>query len=100
MLARQQEIENITKQQRAQYMLAEEAKSRAVRADAAMTSAAQRLQELRQRVAGLTQAAHSLQIEVMKLSEVQERFNQRSTQIVADLDEIEAQETEQQQIKI
>jgi len=100
MLARQQEIENITKQQRAQYMLAEEAKSRAVRADAAMTSAAQRLQELRQRVAGLTQAAHSLQIEVMKLSEVQERFNQRSTQIVADLAEIEAQETEQQQIKI
>jgi len=100
MLARQQEIENITKQQRAQYMLAEEAKSRAVRADAAMTSAAQRLQELRQRVAGLTQAAHSLQIEVMKLSEVQERFNQRSTQIVADLAEIETQETEQQQIKI
>ncbi len=99
MLARQQEIENLTKQQRAQYMLAEEAKSRAVRADAAMTGAAQRLQELRQRVAGLTQAVHSLQIEVMKLSEVQERFNQRSTQIVADLAEIEMQEVEQQQIK-
>ncbi len=99
MLARQQEIENITKQQRAQYMLAEEAKSRAVRADAAMTNATQRLQELRQRVAGLTQAVHGLQIEVMKLSEVQERFNQRSTQIVADLAEIEAQEIEQQQIK-
>ncbi|WP_083458260.1 chromosome segregation protein SMC [Herbaspirillum hiltneri] len=99
MLARQQEIENLTKQQRAQYMLAEEAKSRAVRADAAMTAATQRLQELRQRVAGLTQAVHSLQIEVMKLSEVQERFNQRSTQIVADLAEIEMQEVEQQQIK-
>ena len=99
MLARQQEIENLTKQQRAQYMLAEEAKSRAVRADAAMTGATQRLQELRQRVAGLTQAVHSLQIEVMKLSEVQERFNQRSTQIVADLAEIEMQEVEQQQIK-
>jgi chromosome segregation protein len=99
MLARQQEIENLTKQQRAQYMLAEEAKSRAVRADAAMTGAAQRLQELRQRVAGLTQGVHSLQIEVMKLSEVQERFNQRSTQIVADLAEIEMQEVEQQQIK-
>jgi len=99
MLARQQEIENLTKQQRAQYMLAEEAKSRAVRADAAVTGATQRLQELRQRVAGLTQAVHNLQIEVMKLSEVQERFNQRSTQIVADLAEIEMQEVEQQQIK-
>ncbi len=99
MLARQQEIENITKQQRAQYMLAEESKSRAVRADAAVSSATQRLQELRQRVAGLTQSVHSLQIEVMKLSEVQARFNQRSTQIVADLAEIEMQEVEQQQIK-
>ena len=80
-------------------MLAEEAKSRAVRAEAAVTGATQRLQELRQRVASLTQGVHTLQIEVMKLSEVQERFNQRSTQIVADLAEIEAQEVEQQQIK-
>lgn len=99
MLARQQEIENITKQQRVQSMLADEAKSRAVRAEAALTGATQRLQELRQRVNGLTQAVHGLQIEVMKLSEVQERFNQRSTQIVADLAEIEVQETEQQHIK-
>lgn len=99
MLARQQEIENITKQQRVQAMLADEAKSRAVRAEAALTAATQRLQELRQRVNGLTQAVHGLQIDVMKLSEVQERFNQRSTQIVADLAEIEAQEVEQQHIK-
>jgi chromosome segregation protein len=99
MLARQQEIENITKQLRAQQMLADEAKSRAVRADAAMTQAAQRLQEIRQRVATLTQTVHSLQIEAMKLSEVQERFNQRSSQIVADLEEIAVHEGEQQQIK-
>jgi chromosome segregation protein len=99
MLARQQEIDNITKQLRAQQMLADEAKSRAVRAEAALSQATQRLQELRQRVTVLTQTAHSLQIEVMKLSEVQERFNQRSTQIEADLAEISAQETEQQQAK-
>jgi chromosome segregation protein len=99
MLARQQEIENLTKQLRAQQMLADEVKSRAVRAEAALSQATQRLQELRQRVAALTQAAHGLQIEVMKLSEVQERFNQRSTQIETDLAEIAAQEAEQQQIK-
>ena len=99
MLARQQEIENISKQLRAQHMLADEAKSRLVRADAALSQATQRLQELRQRVTLLTQTVHSLQIEVMKLSEVQERFNQRSTQIEADLAEIAAQEAEQQQIK-
>jgi chromosome segregation protein len=99
MLGRQQEIENISKQLRAQQMLADEAKSRAVRADAAVSQAAQRLQELRQRVASLTQAVHGLQIEVMKLSEIQERFNQRSSQIEADLAEIAAQEGEQQQAK-
>ncbi len=97
MLGRQQEIDNITKQLRAQQMLADEARARSVRADAAVTQSAQRLQEVRQRVGQLTQSAHALQIEVMKLSEVQERFNQRSTQIVADLAEIAAQESEQQQ---
>ena len=98
-LARQQEIENIGKQLRAQQMLADEAKTRVVRADAAMSQATQRLQELRQRVNTLTQGVHGLQIDVMKLSEVQERFNQRSMQIESDLAEIAEQEAEQQQIK-
>src|SRR5690606_6509892 len=71
MLARQQEIENITKQLRAQQMLADEAKSRFVRSEAALTQASQRLQEIRQRANTLTQAVHGLQIDVMKLSEVQ-----------------------------
>ena len=99
MLARQQEIDNLTKQLRVQQMLAEEARGRSVRADAALTQATQRSQELRQRVAGLTQSVHALQIEVLKLSEVQTRFNQRSTQIATDLIEIAEQENEQQQVK-
>ena len=99
MLARQQEIDNLTKQLRAQQMLAQEARSRSVRADAALSQATQRLQELRQRVGSLTQNVHALQIEVMKLSEVQSRFTQRSTQIAADLSEIAEQENEQQQVK-
>src|SRR5690606_1464363 len=82
-----------------QQMLADEAKSRFVRSEAALTQATQRLQEIRQRANTLTQAVHGLQIDVMKLSEVQERFNQRSTQIATDLEEIAAQEAEQQQIK-
>jgi chromosome segregation protein len=98
MLARQQEIENITKQQRAQSMLAEEARA-APCAPRRPCRASQRLQELRQRVNSLTQSAHSLQIEVMKLAEVQERFNQRSTQIATDLEEIGMQEAEQQQVR-
>ena len=54
MLARQQEIESITKQLRAQQMLADEARSRSVRAEAALSQATQRLQEMRQRHNGLT----------------------------------------------
>ena len=99
MLARQQEIENLDKQLRAQKMLADEARSRAVRAEAALTQATQRLQELRQRAAGLTQNVHALQIEAMKLAEVQERYNQRSSQIESDLAEIAQQESEQQQAR-
>ena len=99
MLARQQEIENLTKQLRAQQMLEEEARGRSVRAEAGLTHSLQRLQDYRQRAATLTQTTHGLQIDVMKLSEVQTRFNQRSTQIVADLAEIAEQHDEQQQIK-
>nr|WP_187364204.1 chromosome segregation protein SMC [Massilia genomosp. 1] len=100
MLGRQQEIDNIGKQLRAQTMLADEARARAVRADAAMSDLTRRLQDARQRVAMLTQGVHALQIEVVKQSEVEARFNQRSTQIHADLAEIAAQEEEQQQIRM
>ncbi|MEO6353514.1 MAG: chromosome segregation protein SMC [Burkholderiaceae bacterium] len=100
MLARQQEIENLGKQLRAQQLLAEQARSRAVRADAALSQAARQLQDSRQSVGGLTQAIHGLQIEVVKLSEVQARFNQRSGQIDGDLAEIAEQEAEQQQIRV
>lgn len=97
MLGRQQEIENLGKQLRAKQMLAEETRAAAVRLDAACTQLNQQLQELRQKTSSLTQACHQLQIETMKLAEVQERYNQRSQQIGTDLSEIAAQEAEQQQ---
>ncbi|MFL6659647.1 MAG: chromosome segregation protein SMC [Massilia sp.] len=100
LLGRQQEIENITKQLRAQGMLADEARARAVRADAAMSELTRRLQDARQRVSVLTQGVHALQIEVVKQSEVEARFNQRSSQILSDLAEIAAQEEEQTQIRM
>jgi chromosome segregation protein len=43
---------------------------------------------------------HTLQLEVVKLSEIEARFNQRSNQIDADLAEIAAQEEEQMQVKL
>jgi chromosome segregation protein len=100
MLGRQQEIDNIGKQLRAQALLAEEARARSVRADAAVAELGRRLQEARLRIGTLTQSVHALQIDVVKQSEVEARFNQRSTQIHADLAEIAMQEEEQQQVKM
>lgn len=100
MLGRQQEIDNITKQLRAQQMLADEARARSVRAEAAVSDLARRLSEYRARLQGLQSSVHTLQLEVVKLSEIEARFNQRSTQIETDLAEIAAQEEEQTQIKL
>ncbi|MYM81212.1 chromosome segregation protein SMC [Duganella sp. FT50W] len=100
MLGRQQEIDNITKQLRAQQMLADEARTRAVRADAAVSDLSRRVTEYRAKLQSLQQSVHTLQLDVVKLSEIEARFNQRSTQIEADLAEITAQEEEQTQIKL
>ncbi|MEC5160182.1 MULTISPECIES: chromosome segregation protein SMC [unclassified Janthinobacterium] len=100
MLGRQQEIDNLDKQLRAQQLLADEARARSVRADAGVANLTRQLAELRQRVQSLTQSVHTLQLDVVKLSEVEARFNQRSGQIQADLAEIGAQEAEQMQVKM
>jgi chromosome segregation protein len=81
-------------------LLADEARARSVRADAAVADLTRRLQDARQRIATLTQSVHALQIDVVKQSEVEARFNQRSTQIHTDLAEIAAHEQEQQQIRM
>jgi chromosome segregation protein len=98
-LARQHEIDNIGTQLRAQALLLDEARTRATRADAAVAELQRRLQDGRQKVATLQRETHALQIEIVKQAEVEARFNQRSGQISADLDEIAAQESEQRQIK-
>jgi chromosome segregation protein len=100
MLGRQHEIDNIGKQLRAQALLADEARTRSVRADAAVADLSRRIQEARAKVASLTQNVHALQIDVVKQSEIEARFNQRSTQIETDLAEIAAHEEEQRQIQL
>jgi chromosome segregation protein len=100
MLGRQQEIDNLDKQLRAQQLLAEEASSGSVRAEAAASALTRQLADVRQRSSSLMQAVHGLQIEVVKLSEVEARHAQRSAQIRSDLAEIAAQEAEQVQVKL
>jgi len=99
MLARAQEIENLHKQVRAQMLLADEAKSAAVRADAAYSQASQNLTQVRARAEQATRRVHVLQMDVLKLSQAMERYNARSGQIDSELDEIRAQIEEQRAIR-
>ncbi|MEA3120602.1 MAG: chromosome segregation protein [Paraburkholderia sp.] len=91
MLARQQEIENLTRQLRAQTLLADEAKTAAIRAEAAHTQGSQTLADARAQAERATQRVHALQMDVLKLAQAHERYMQRSTQIREELEEIDAQ---------
>lgn len=90
LLARQQEIENLEKQLRAQVLITEEARSALVRAEAAYSDASQRLVTAR-REAGETQSrAHELQVETLRLTQLAEQTRARSEQIAGDLAEVDA----------
>lgn len=99
MLAREQEIENLQKQSRAQLLLADEARTQAVRADAAYSQASQSLTEARGRSEQATRRVHALQMDVLKLSQAMDRYSARSGQIREELDEIAAQIEEQRAVK-
>ncbi|WP_321791341.1 chromosome segregation protein SMC [Caballeronia sp. J97] len=99
MLARAQEIENLTKQVRAQALLSDEAKASAVRADAAHTQGSQTLAEARAAAERATQRVHALQMDVLKLAQAHERYTQRNTQIGEELEEIAAQVEEQRALR-
>ncbi|MEX3704639.1 chromosome segregation protein SMC [Paraburkholderia sp. BR14317] len=99
MLARQQEIENLERQVRAQTLLADDARTAVVRAEAAHTQAAQVLTDVRQQAERATQRVHALQMDVLKLTQAHERYTARSTQIREELDEIRTQIEEQRAVR-
>lgn len=90
LLARQQEIENLEKQVRAQALMAEEARSALVRAEAAFTDASQRLVGARREAADTQSRSHELQVETLRLTQLAEQTRARGEQIAADLAEVEA----------
>ncbi|MDF1484406.1 chromosome segregation protein SMC [Ramlibacter sp. H39-3-26] len=89
LLARAQEIENLEKQLRAQTLIAEEARTALVRAEAAYADAAQRLVAARREAAETQGRAHELQVETLRLSQLAEQARVRSEQIGADLGEVD-----------
>ena len=95
LLARQQEIENLDRQWRAQILLADDAKTKAVQAEAAYSQISQRVPELRIQNEQKRKEVHELQMELLKLSQLQERYEARSAQIGEALAEVETQIEEQ-----
>jgi chromosome segregation protein len=91
LLARQQEIENLEKQLRAQALIAEEARGALVRAEAAYSDASQRLVTARRDAAETQGRAHELQVETLRLTQLAEQTRARSEQIAGDLAEVDAQ---------
>jgi chromosome segregation protein len=91
LLARAQEIENLDKQLKAQALIAEQARSALVRADAAFTDASQRLVVARREAAEAQSRSHGLQVEALRLTQQAEQTRARSEQINADLAEVDAQ---------
>ena len=98
MIARRQEIESLTKKQSVQKLASDESRARLIREEAALTQIKRQVQEYRQIAVTLTQTVHGQQIEILKLTELHERYHQRSTHISAELAEIGAQEVEHSQV--
>jgi chromosome segregation protein len=91
MLARAQEIENLTLQLRAQVLIAEEACSALVRAEAACTDASQCLVGARREAGEAQTRAHQLQVEWLRLSQLAEARSTRRAQLDDELAEVDAQ---------
>ena len=94
LLGRAQEIENLDRQLRAQSLIAEEARSALIRAEAAYSSASERLAIARRESAEAQSRAHQLQVELLRLTQQAEQTQSRSAQLDDELAEIDAQQEE------
>lgn len=100
LLARQQEMENLERQLKAQTLINEEARTALIRAEAAYGDAAQRLVTARREAAETQSRAHELQVETLRMTQLAEQTRARSQQLAADLGEVDAQLEELQEKRI
>jgi chromosome segregation protein len=91
MLARAQEIENLERAQRAQALIADEARAQSVRLEAQYTDAAQRELAARREAAEAQNRAHALHVEVLRLAQQAEAASVRGQQLAGELQEADAQ---------
>ena len=91
LLARAQEIENLQTEQRAQSLLADEARSVLVRAEAAHTEASLRATQLRQDAAATQSRAHQVEVQWLQISQQNQAALERAEQLEGELAELDAQ---------
>jgi chromosome segregation protein len=91
LLARAQEIENLERQQRAQRLIAEEARAALVRSEAQYTEASLQLASVRRDAAEAQTRAHQAQVELLRLAQLAEAASARTTQLDAELSELDTQ---------
>ena len=99
MMARQHEIEDLGKRARAQTLLTEDARSQAVRADAAVTQATTALAALRASVATLTSDVHARQMSLQQLQQAEAQSRTRDEQIARELADLAAEEARENEAR-
>ncbi len=97
LLARAQEIENLGRELRAQTLIADDAKTHLIRAEAAYTEASQRLAAVRREASESQTRAHQLHVELLRLSQQAEAASSRRAQLEEEIAEIDAQAEELQE---
>ncbi len=97
LLARAQEIENLGRELRAQTLIADDAKTHLIRAEAAYTEASQRLAAVRREASESQTRAHQLHVELLRLSQQAEAASTRKAQLEDEIAEIDAQSEELQE---
>ncbi len=91
MLARAQEMEGLEKQLRAQRLIQSELQSTLDQATANYQAALQAAERARLSAQDAVQAAHGFEVEQMQLSQAEEQYSQRATQINSELAELSQQ---------
>ena len=92
LLARQQEIENLQREIKAQQLIADQARAAVARAEASWQQVSQAIAPARQRVAEVTRRVHDIQLEHSRLQQQAEQSGERASRLRQDLEEIAVQE--------
>ncbi len=92
LLARQQEIENLQREIKAQQLIADQARAAVARAEAAWQQASQAVGPARLRVGEITRRVHDVQLEHSRLQQQAEQSGERAARLNEDLADIAAQE--------